>query len=176
MIRIGKEKTFTGIAKWTGSNTDTQKLDLTFTAPPDKKEKEKCAVVASDLAWPDPDACPPVVYMVQARAAPCEGLSKKQCMARDPKTYEENPAASRPLLPTPECRWVEADKNCIDLSKPTASFARERSDKAARTFKVRPAGSTDGTGLTDEHNAKLNDAAVRSSVQSIESELRRQGN
>ena len=73
LIPIGKEKTFTGSAKWTGSRSDTQSAKMTLTPP----SEAVCPVtVGGNEEWPDPTDCPKPVYIVKARGV-CKNISKK---------------------------------------------------------------------------------------------------
>lgn len=74
LLPIGKEKTFTGIAKWSGSRSDTQSAKMSLTPPtPDPV----CGVTPLDgSGWYDPTECPKPVYMVEVRAA-CDTIKKQ---------------------------------------------------------------------------------------------------
>jgi len=73
LIPIGKEKTFSGSLRWTGSFTDTQSLKLTLTPRAD----------TCDIALVN-GQCPSPVYRVTARPEPplCRTLNEPKCKVR----------------------------------------------------------------------------------------------
>lgn len=153
MIPIGKEKLFSGSAKWMGSFSDTQKLILTFTPPADKPEAP--CPVSSDVAggWPT-DKCPAPVYVVEVKR-PCVALAEDKCKRRN------------------DCRWntTPAPGACASTIPPTmaaAPFSRVAPFGAARRA---PAGP--GVGQADK---QILDSGYGNSVlNNINTQLQRQG-
>jgi hypothetical protein len=173
LIPIGKEKTFTGSARWVGSNADTHKLQITFSPPGDP-----CSVISDGQAWPD-SRCPTPFYEVSARRA-CHTLQRDQCASLDycvligPQGKEECAPGCELLTSQQQCaarndcRWNQAAKSC-DTRQPDRVRAM-RSRSAPATL----APALDSSGVTPLDRALLDNKANRSSLESIESELRRQ--
>ncbi len=89
LIPIGKEKVFTGSAKWTGSFSDTQSVKITLTPPAAEKE---CPVVMEDGSA---FAKCPEGYAAIAVIPACSILAESAC----------NADAAR-------CVWTPSEKKC----------------------------------------------------------------
>ena len=109
LIPIGKEKTFTGQLKWTGSHSDTQTLKITLTPPAD----------ACDLE--DVHGCPIPVFTVVPKIKECSKFkTEAACKGNN-------------------CRWVvgpEIDK-CV--APPAGLRSMSPSDRALSVRTPRPA-------------------------------------
>jgi hypothetical protein len=170
LVPIGKEKTYTGNAKWTGSNSDTQKLALTFSAPAKSKACSVAQTVALSAkeAWPDPDACPTAVYVVDAKMfderTPCANLNKAQCNARSKAKKAEF-----------KCIWEQLDPDddrkgtCTTLAQAKAALKGRAVPPAPRRRAV-----PEGSGVDPVDRARLDDAFIKRRLESIESDVSRQ--
>jgi hypothetical protein len=129
LIPIGKEKSYTGSMKWTGSRSDTQSVKMTLTPP---TEAQTCSVTETDgTEWPDPRACPQPVYIVQARAA-CE-------------TIKEEAVCSVAL----GCEWND-DSNQCTIEQPGAK--KKSAKKKGKRYTSQPRTSVPSKAEEDRNN------------------------
>jgi hypothetical protein len=194
LIPIGKEKVYTGSAKWLGSRSDTQKLVLTFTPSPEKEEA--CAVVADvPEPWMAPRKCPAAFYQVNVRPAchilPTDALCKEREDCALPRDSQSCLPACHVLIAQKQCEarkqdceWVPTTKSCVmtkaEQSRLEAdkSMAEQRKARGMREIRPRrlvvpsPAAPS---GLSAAERDALDRASSRTDLQSIDTQLRRQG-
>ena len=183
VIPIGGKNTFGGNARWIGTNSDTQKLSLTFT-PPARDKEEVCSVVSDPndpSGWADPKSCPTPVYQVKAVTA-CQFLpSRDACAARQDCTFIPAPGGKEACAPVcgklsqnqcnarSDCKWMAETKTC-------AASARngERRMLTTAPFLVRTPAAPPAGSVSPADREALDRASSRNVLESIESDLRRQ--